>query len=68
VVNHYRNIEPGKKEKPYTDSALELAQRKKFCLLTTEDLYFTIEKVFEEPELQNAIRQKIIQGQGLVRL
>ncbi|MCD6445176.1 hypothetical protein J7L49_00085 [Candidatus Bathyarchaeota archaeon] len=68
IVNHYREIEPRKKEKPYTNGALELAQRKGFCLLTTTDLYFAIEKAFNDPNFCEAIRKKIIDGVGLTEL
>jgi len=68
VVNHYREVEPGKKEKPYTESALDLARRKGFCLLTSDDLYFAIESAFVNPKLKDAIRQRIMKEKGLTRL
>lgn len=68
VVNHYRRIEPNKREKPYTDGAMELAQRKGFCLLTTTDLYFAMERVLNDVNLRENLRNKIIEGIGLVKL
>jgi len=68
VVNHYREIEPGKKDKPYTESALELAKRKGFCLLMADDLYFTLEKVLANQSLSAAVRNRIIEGNGLIHL
>jgi len=68
VVNHYRRMEPDKKEKPYTDGAMELAQRKGFCLLTTTDLYFAIERALNDASLREDIRNKIMNGIGLVKL
>lgn len=68
VVNHYREVEPGNRGDPYTPGALDLAKRKKFCLLTADNFYFVLEKVIAKPELKNEIKQKIIMGSGLVRL
>ena len=68
VVNHYSRIEPKRKEKPYTDGAIELAQRKGFCLITTTDLYFAIENALNEPSLREVLRTKIMKGVGLIRL
>jgi len=68
VVNHYRKIEPKRKEKPYTDGAMELAQRKAFCLLTTTDLYFAMEKALNDVSLREDLRNKIMNGVGLIKL
>ena len=68
VVNHYYRIEPKKKEKPYTEGAMELAQRKGFCLLTATDMYFAMEKVLNDPSLREDMRKNIINGVGLIKL
>ncbi|MCD6537390.1 hypothetical protein J7L18_02085 [Candidatus Bathyarchaeota archaeon] len=68
VVNHYYRIEPKKKEKPYTDGAMELAQRKGFCLLTAADMYFAMEKALNDPSLREDMRKNIINGVGLIKL
>ena len=68
IVNHYRRMEPKKKEKPYTDGAMELAQRKGFCLITTTDLYFAMKKALNGSSLQEGLRKKIMDGIGLIKL
>ena len=68
VVNHYRRVEPEKKEKPYTDGAMELAQRKGFCLLTTTDLYFAMENALNNLDLRETLKAKIMNGIGLIKL
>ncbi|MEM3637593.1 MAG: hypothetical protein QXX17_03215 [Conexivisphaerales archaeon] len=68
VVNHYREIEPTKRESAYTMSAIELAERKKFCLLTADDIYFAIEKAFEREDLKETLRNQIMQGIGPLQL
>jgi hypothetical protein len=67
IVNHYCGEEPKIRDKPYTDEALKLAQSKGFCLITTVDLYFMMEKALSDPNLQENARKKIMNEKGFIR-
>jgi hypothetical protein len=68
IVNHYRFLEPSERKEPYTKAALDLADREKFCLLSSIDLYYAIEHVLKDAKNKVRLRNAIIGGVGLIKL
>jgi hypothetical protein len=68
VVNHYREAQPDQRGDPYTRDALEIANRKEFCLLTADDIYFAVERALNEDGVKEEMRKRITQGVGLTSL
>lgn len=72
VTNHEFNKEPNKrKEKAFTEGAIQLADRNDLSLVSTVDLYGSLQKVLENRLNQETIvklRKKIMNNRGLTSL
>jgi len=72
VINHQFNEEPSKRDtKAFTDGAIQLGEKNEFSLISSVELSEVIMKVLDKKLDSSAlkeIREKIINGKGIVRL
>ena len=67
IGNPYRLTDPAEREAPFTAKVLKAAERKRFGLLTTIELFRAVRRVLGEPhdeELKSSLRRTILETAG----
>lgn len=71
IGNHYRFLDPEKREAPFTEKVHIVAKKKSYGLLSTLEIYNAIQKILENPDIadfKRKCREQILNTTGTISL